>query len=48
MTHMDRAAAERLFEGMRIELFEEEETESVTPRGKPKHWHIFHIVAQRA
>ncbi len=48
MTHMDRAAAERLFEGMRIELFEEEETDSVTPRGKPKHWHIFHIVAQRA
>ena len=47
MTHMDRVAAERLFEGMRIELFEEEETASVTPRGKPKHWHIFHIIARR-
>jgi tellurite methyltransferase len=47
MTHLDRAAAERLLQDLRVELFEEEETDSVTPRGKPKHWHIFHIVAQR-
>ena len=47
MTHFDRAAAERLLRDLRVELFEEEETDSVTPRGKPKHWHIFHIVAQR-
>lgn len=26
-------------------LIEEEETDSVTPRGEAKHWHIFHIVA---
>ena len=48
MTHMSRAATERLLSEMIVELFEEEETDSVTPRGKPKHWHIFHIVARRA
>jgi tellurite methyltransferase len=47
MTHLNRAAAERLLRDLRVELFEEEEADSVTPRGKPKHWHIFHIVAQR-
>ena len=47
LTHLDRSAAERLLRDLRVELFEEEETDSVTPRGKPKHWHIFHIVAQR-
>jgi SAM-dependent methyltransferase len=45
MTHMARAEAERLLQDLDIELFDEEETDSVTPRGKPKHWHIFHIVA---
>jgi SAM-dependent methyltransferase len=48
MTHMNRAGAEHLLEGLNVELFDEEETDSVTPRGKPKHWHIFHIVAQRS
>ncbi len=47
MTHMSRASAEHLLADLRVELFEEEETDSVTPRGKPKHWHIFHVVAQR-
>lgn len=47
MTHMSRAAAETLLADLRVELFDEEETDSVTPRGKPKHWHIFHVVAQR-
>jgi hypothetical protein len=31
---------------MTIELFEEEEVDATTPRGKAKHWHIFHIVAR--
>jgi len=35
-----------LFAGMHIELFEEEEHDGVTPRGKAKHWHIFHVVAR--
>ena len=30
-----------------IEFFEEEEHDGVTPRGKIKHWHIFHIVARK-
>ncbi len=47
MTHMDRAAAERLLDDLHVELFEEEESDAVTPRGKAKHWHIFHIVARR-
>lgn len=47
MTHMERAAAGRLLRDLDVELFEEEETDSVTPRGKPKHWHIFHVVAQK-
>jgi hypothetical protein len=33
--------------GFEVELFEEEEADSTTPRGKPKHWHIFHIVARK-
>jgi len=47
MIHLGRAEAERLLQDLRVELFEEEETDSVTPRGKPKHWHIFHIVVQQ-
>ena len=47
MTHLDRAAAERLLQDLRVELFDEEETDAVTPHGKSKHWHIFHIVARR-
>jgi len=47
MTHTDRSAAETLLRDLHVELFEEEETDATTPRGKPKHWHIFHIVALR-
>ncbi len=47
LTFLDRAAAEALLEGFDIEMFDEEEADSVTPRGNPKHWHIFHIVARK-
>ncbi len=47
MTFLDRAAAGALLDGFDIEMFEEEEADSVTPRGNPKHWHIFHIVARK-
>jgi len=33
--------------GLKIEMFEEEEHDGFTPRGKLKHWHIFHIVARK-
>jgi len=43
----DRAAAEALLAGLAVEMIDEEETDSVTPRGQSKHWHIFHVVARR-
>jgi len=47
MTFLDRDAALGLLEGFDLEMFEEEEADGTTPRGKPKHWHIFHIVARK-
>jgi len=47
VTIHDEAAARGLFAAYAIELFEEEETDSVTPRGEAKHWHIFHVVARK-
>lgn len=46
-THLTRAEVESLLRGLDVELFEEEERDGVTARGKQKHWHIFHIVARR-
>ncbi|HUZ75067.1 MAG TPA: class I SAM-dependent methyltransferase [Stellaceae bacterium] len=47
MTHHSRDAVLRLLARLETEMLEEEESAAVTPRGKPKHWHIFHIVARR-
>jgi SAM-dependent methyltransferase len=47
VTILDEAAARGLFAAYAIELFEEEETDAVTPRGEAKHWHIFHVVARK-
>lgn len=47
MTFHTRAEAEALLEGLEVELFEEEEDDSTTPRGEAKHWHVFHIVARK-
>lgn len=47
ITHLDHAAALDLLAGLAIEMFDEEESDGVTPRGEAKHWHIFHIVARR-
>jgi SAM-dependent methyltransferase len=43
----DRAAVHALLAGLGVEMLEEEETDSVTPRGQQKHWHIFHVVARK-
>jgi tellurite methyltransferase len=43
----DRAAVDALLAGMTVEMLDEEETDSVTPRGTAKHWHIFHVVARK-
>jgi tellurite methyltransferase len=48
MTFVDRDEALALLDGFELELFEEEEADSVTPRGNAKHWHIFHIVALKS
>lgn len=47
LTFLGREEALGLLEGLELEMFEEEESDGVTPRGKPKHWHIFHIVARK-
>ncbi len=47
MSFVSRDEALELLEGLVLEMFEEEEDDGVTPRGKAKHWHIFHIVAQK-
>ena len=47
VTFHDEAAARALFAKYAIELFEIEETDSVTPRGEAKHWHLFHVVAKK-
>lgn len=46
MTFHTRSEVERLFANFEIELFEEEEDDSQTPRGETKHWHVFHVVAR--
>jgi SAM-dependent methyltransferase len=47
MTFVSREEALALLNGFELEMFEEEEDDGVTPRGKSKHWHIFHIVARK-
>lgn len=47
MTFLDRDEALALLDGFDVEMFEEEEADGVTPRGNPKHWHIFHIVGRK-
>jgi tellurite methyltransferase len=47
VTFQEEKDARALFANYTIEMFEEEETDSVTPRGETKHWHIFHVVAKK-
>lgn len=47
ITFLDRDRALAMLDGFELEMFDEEEADSVTPRGNPKHWHIFHIVARK-
>lgn len=43
----DRREVEALLAGLEVELLEEEESEAVTPRGRRKRWHLWHVVARR-
>lgn len=47
MTFHTRAEIDALLAGFVVEFLDEEEDDSVTPRGEAKHWHVFHIVARR-
>ena len=47
MAFVSREEAMAMLQGFELEMFEEEEDDGVTPRGKSKHWHIFHIVARK-
>jgi tellurite methyltransferase len=47
ITFFTRGGIEALLNTLDIEMLEEEEDDSTTPRGTPKHWHIFHIVARK-
>ncbi len=48
ITILDRDQALNYLSGLVVEMFEEEETDTVTPKGEHKHWHIFHIVAKKS
>lgn len=43
----DRAAVERLISGYAVERLDEAESDEPTARGKPKHWHVFHLVLRK-
>ncbi|MEE2995761.1 MAG: methyltransferase domain-containing protein [Pseudomonadota bacterium] len=47
MTFHTRTQIDGLLSELEVEFLEEEEDDSVTPRGASKHWHIFHIVAKK-
>lgn len=47
MSFHDRAAVDRLLAGLAVEMRREERSDSVTPRGRAKHWHVWHIVARK-
>lgn len=44
----DDAAIAALLKGLTVEMHEIEETDSVTPRGEAKHWHLHHLVLRKA
>lgn len=48
MSFHARAEVDRLLHGFAVERLEEVERDGRTATGRPKHWHLFHIVARRA
>jgi len=42
-----REEVERLLAPFEAERFDEVEEDGETALGKPKHWHLFHIVARK-
>ena len=47
MTFHTKRQIAKLFLGMEIIYFKEEEIDGKTANGAPKHWHVFHFIAKR-
>jgi SAM-dependent methyltransferase len=47
MTFLTREQAEEMLIGLTVLEFEEEDIDSHVADGTPKHWHVFHIIAQK-
>ncbi len=47
MTFHTQAQARELFHDMDILFFHEEEKDGATASGSTKHWHVFHVIAQK-
>jgi tellurite methyltransferase len=47
MTFLTRGQAMELLRGLEILEFDEEDVDSHVADGTPKHWHVFHIIAQK-
>ena len=47
MTFHRRAQAEALFGDFELEQFDEVEVDGKTALDRPKHWHVFHVIARR-
>ncbi len=47
ITHIPEDELRTLLAPFEIERFDEEEDDAETPRGRMKHWHIFHVVARK-
>jgi hypothetical protein len=44
---LDRSALRPLLSGFRLVHLDEEESDTVTPKGEVKHWHLWHVVAAK-
>jgi SAM-dependent methyltransferase len=47
MTFQSTSEVRRLLEGLDVHRFDEVERDGETVTGRPKHWHLFHVVAQK-
>jgi len=47
ITFLSRTQLDAILDRLTIEHLEEEEDDGTTPRGTPKHWHIWHIVVRK-
>ena len=48
MTFLTKEQAVAELKGLRVLEFREEDVDSHVADGTPKHWHVFHIIAQKA